>query len=846
MLGYQETEKRIYDWLKAKHAKNSSFNFSLRRNGLPGSETDYFIGTEKGRYLGTTFWFIPVAYPGSSGDLIDLIVKLRKNDYRLEVEFTQTENPQNPQNKYALDLIKRLKPILANEFGLSKESGEGAKMFSYKIGGPKKGYTDIEELIIDADMLLDRLIPIVNKEINQMKVDFPEFDAGQITKDEFIKMEEGYQRRLEKYGQKDAVAVESTFKELLKQFNDEELSYYFNVLKNILQHFDLEKGDERLVFSIADGKLNFMITQRYCWNLFPSHQDGNFGIISSNKLKEISEPFKGNDDVPFFTHFSFDEIRSLNTKSSFEAMESELLRSDKSSHRRFNNHDFEEYAFNLISSRAKHNLNTILFGPPGTGKTYHTVDKAVQIISPGEYASKDHESNKEVYDRLVKEGSILFSTFHQSMSYEDFIEGIKPVMKEVDNDKEGLLYELKPGIFKVACAKAAYNCYLKSGVSASKKVDFDTLYEAFLELVRKGIKDDKFVLCKTIQGADVEIFKVTRNGSVRARAKDSTSESVAPLTKGNIEKLYNQFDSIDEIESLQDVRDTVQVSPRITEFYAVFNRLKEFEETFAPTEQDQELKGLVGLEDEEIMSKFDDGVFNDAAKAYGESADPIVLILDEINRGNVSSIFGELITLLETDKRKGGREELSVILPYSGKEFFVPQNLYILGTMNTADRSVEALDTALRRRFSFIEMMPKPKVLVDDAGMNLSINGQGEIFELAVILEKINERIEILVDRDHTIGHSYFFNLEDLNDLKNTFHKNIIPLLQEYFYGSYEKIELVIGANFFNKQDRSKVTFAVRDSEFAFEGNAYKIKDSTKMSDEDFTKAIYTLIHGEQ
>jgi 5-methylcytosine-specific restriction protein B len=159
--------------------------------------------------------------------------------------------------------------------------------------------------------------------------------------------------------------------------------------------------------------------------------------------------------------------------------------------------------------------------------------------------------------------------------------------------------------------------------------------------------------------------------------------------------------------------------------------------------------------------------------------------------------------------------------------------------MNTADRSVEALDTALRRRFSFVEMLPNPELLKDKVieGVNLK-----------TLLETINERIEVLVDRDHTIGHAFFINDTTIEDLRNTFANKIIPLLQEYFYGDYSKMELVIGSAFFVKKEVSKVKFALKSEDFEAEGNVYHIKnisDTSIMSDEDFISALTNLIHGE-
>jgi 5-methylcytosine-specific restriction protein B len=164
-----------------------------------------------------------------------------------------------------------------------------------------------------------------------------------------------------------------------------------------------------------------------------------------------------------------------------------------------------------------------------------------------------------------------------------------------------------------------------------------------------------------------------------------------------------------------------------------------------------------------------------------------VLIIDEINRGNIANIFGELITLIEPSKRAGEPEALSVTLPYSKEAFSVPNNLYIIGTMNTADRSLALMDTALRRRFHFEEMMPKPELLAD-----IEVEG----INIQRLLEKMNKRITALYDREHTLGHAFFFPLQNeptLAKLREIFERQILPLLQEYFFEDWNKIRLVVG-----------------------------------------------------
>jgi hypothetical protein len=192
----------------------------------------------------------------------------------------------------------------------------------------------------------------------------------------------------------------------------------------------------------------------------------------------------------------------------------------------------------------------------------------------------------------------------------------------------------------------------------------------------------------------------------------------------------------------------------------------------------------------------------DERRRHLEHAPRYAVFIDEINRGNVARILGELITLLETDKRLGAENELIVTLPYSGTRFGVPSNLHVIGTMNTADRSVEALDAALRRRFEFEELPPLPELL------DFTIEGD---IDPAALLRTINRRLEVLRDRDHVIGHAYLLDLEDdptLDALKHVFKSRIFPLLQEYFFGDWGKIGLVLGRNFVRKRELSAVQLA--------------------------------------
>lgn len=221
----------------------------------------------------------------------------------------------------------------------------------------------------------------------------------------------------------------------------------------------------------------------------------------------------------------------------------------------------------------------------------------------------------------------------------------------------------------------------------------------------------------------------------------------------------------------------------------------------------------------QISYSVKNGVFKEACFTARLLSDiPIIFIIDEINRGNVSKIFGELITLLEKSKRAGAAEAMSAVLPYSQEPFSVPQNLFIIGTMNTADRSIALMDTALRRRFAFIEMMPQPELLDD-----VVIESEQAKVNVGEMLRTINRRIEVLYDREHTLGHSYFMKLKQsptLETLADIFKEKIIPLLQEYFYEDYGRIQLVLGDNAKSSADYQFISAKPLKAKSIFKGNA--------------------------
>lgn len=439
--------------------------------------------------------------------------------------------------------------------------------------------------------------------------------------------------------------------------------------------------------------------------------------------------------------------------------------------------------------------NMILYGPPGTGKTYNTVNYAVAIIENKDITSVIKEKYEDVLGRykIYKEaGRIVFSTFHQSYGYEEFIEGIKPVLEEDDNQTSDIKYECRDGIFKKLCKRAE-----------QVKINTNSI----------GINEDSRIWNVTLGGNESPYLKKEcfKNNYIKINWKDKgefITEETEGLSKLALRILLNFQDEMKEgdiVFIFKDIKsiDAIGVIDGPYEFdegeYPRKRKVKwiatDINENIYQMNNNTQLD--VGLRVYELK-KIDlknileliDKYLNSNKLDFVENSDPYVLIIDEINRGNISKIFGELITLIECSKRAGEPESASAILPYSGEEFSVPNNVYIVGTMNTADRSIALLDTALRRRFDFIEIMPNPNIL--------NIIPEIEGINIAQLLKKINQRIECLFDREHTIGHAYFTSLEKnptLNNLANIFKNSIIPLLQEYFYEDYSKIQLVLGDN---------------------------------------------------
>ena len=580
----------------------------------------------------------------------------------------------------------------------------------------------------------------------------------------------------------------------LNKFDYDDLFNYFAFLDEIISHFNLKENDKKLVFNYNERQLKFTIGQRYVWNIRAiNSKDYTFRAIATNPFGLSHEKFDGLPTAFLNNETNFNLITS-NKTSIFEAILNELSRAKVSGYAKHNDSTIEKLVFDLdyrehifsqldrnkkndIESQINNNpamnsfpLNQILYGAPGTGKTYTTKKLAIEIIDGITYNDTTEVERQAIlsrYNELASLNQIHFTTFHQSMSYEDFIEGIKP-----ENVDEQIKYEVKNGIFKQISEYALYK----------NETNFE---EAYGKLIKEILeKDNDYLVLNTPKNKAFRV-NVNSNNNLNLYTSENINKQ-GTLTK---EKLFKQINGHQEFNGWEGY---------VT---SVIQYLKE--------------KHNLKINNTSIEKKF-------------------VLIIDEINRGNVSSIFGELITLLEEDKRKGNKEEIEVILPYSHDKFSVPNNLYIIGTMNTADRSVEALDTALRRRFSFVEMQSNPEKL-----SNVTLKDANNV-DLVKMLACINQRIELLIDKDHQIGHSFFINLKNLNSLRTVFKNKIIPLLEEYFFGDFGKIGLVLGENFISVKNNSNkgevfAKFSAYDEvDFLTEKKVYQIKNCDELNALDF------------
>lgn len=433
------------------------------------------------------------------------------------------------------------------------------------------------------------------------------------------------------------------------------------------------------------------------------------------------------------------------------------------------------------SNQMKTPLNTILYGPPGTGKTY--------------------KLKNEYFDRYsTNESSISSEQFFQkTVSELNWWEVIALAVKELGKTKVSPILN---------------NRWVKEKSAQSESKSIRATIWSQLQY-------------HTVEGCEYVKYNKRNKIQIFNKTSDGYWELVEDQVNEQVPELMRIIDSVNDFKANPDKEIKRYVFTTFHQSYGY----EDFIEGIKPVIRDEGDEG-------DIEYTIEPGIFKKlCSEARNDQSNRYAIFIDEINRGNVSSIFGELITLIEPDKRAGQKNELSAVLPYSKTQFSVPSNVDVYGTMNTADRSVEALDTALRRRFTFEEMMPNYDLLE-----NMKV---GEL-HLKEVLETINERIEVLIDRDHTIGHSYFMNVGNTSELKLAFANKIIPLLQEYFYSDYGKIGLVLGKGFVgevSKRSGSDNVFA----SFPYDGQNDFIQPQFKLitidDSFDVMEAVKTLLN---
>ena len=446
-------------------------------------------------------------------------------------------------------------------------------------------------------------------------------------------------------------------------------------------------------------------------------------------------------------------------------------------------------------------VNKILCGPPGTGKTYYTVNEALEILDP-EFKQEhlhDRAALKARYDELAAEQRIRFVTFHQSFSYEDFVEGIR-----ADSEGGQLQYRVEPGVFRAICEDARGSARVASDVGVREGA---RIWKISIDGAGSASPTREYCFANgeaRIGWPDVGDLANERLEELPAYASlGSNDRSTLKAFSREIEPgdVLLCIRSEDEIQAVGVVQGEYEYQPKppagVRQDFPNVLPVKwlatGLELDIRPINDGRKFTVKTVYE----ITRFgwpDLAEYLEAAGVRLAGADslqearelPYVLIIDEINRGNVSRIFGELITLIEPSKRRGAEEALEVVLPYSRKRFSVPRNVHLIGTMNTADRSLAGLDVALRRRFEFVEMLPDSSALQE-----ARVDG----IALDALLDSMNRRIEVLLGRDYMLGHAYFMPLvasPTLDGLAGVFRKQVLPLLQEYFFEDWQKIAWVL------------------------------------------------------
>ncbi len=447
---------------------------------------------------------------------------------------------------------------------------------------------------------------------------------------------------------------------------------------------------------------------------------------------------------------------------------------------------------NFAQEKIYQPLNQILYGPPGTGKTYNSVLKAMSIIDNTEYkdvSEEQYSALKTRFDELKQAGQIEFVTFHQSYSYEEFVEGIKPYIPEWGTtDNTEVRYIGENGIFKRICKKAE-SPIIKSNDNNLELNDNPKIWKVSLmktgenDIRKDCMENNRIRIGFDKYGETINDETIFDDGGSRVLSAfidkmeigDIVLSCYSEKTIDAIGVVTSEYKWNNDFPQYKRYREVKWLAKGLNHNILKINNGTKFTLGTVYQLNNISLKDVLDIVDEQ-----------EQVTSYKDNDKLYILIIDEINRGDVSKIFGELITLIEEDKRVGNKYQMKTTLPYSKESFGVPNNLYIIGTMNTADRSIALLDTALRRRFDFEEIMPRPELL------------GGKVVEginLQTLLTRVNERITNKYDRDHQIGHSYLMGVNTKEQLERAYKNRILPLLNEYFYNESKTVAEILNCS---------------------------------------------------